>query len=390
MGLDAQGMLDVTRFAPAHNTMTAARLSLLNTRENWVSLLGTAGWTPSNPDAYLDAYLRNPRDYQVMLGFMRSLDASDQWLPKRPRASAQLLPEPDPASEMFLARDCGLYSTFFMQQPSDKANPERGSWAGSVCGRVASLLDRTPANRCGGIEVSFTLAEPATTIGAVVRLTNLGAPSVYLLSGTSNSGLISTNVSVAPGAAPVPVTVSAAHTADLPLTTTAKGPATCWSLSASCGSYSDGCGGQVSCGSCSGVGVCSPTERACVYRAPVVTSFGATPSWNVATISWTTDIPADGQVEYGTTTSYGYRSPLNTKLVIAHFQELIGLQPSTDYYFRVISKNVFGAAPAGTGSFRTPAIPPPIPPPFNCMVCCDGSLACEGALCPDVVCPVTL
>jgi hypothetical protein len=61
-----------------------------------------------------------------------------------------------------------------------------------------------------------------------------------------------------------------------------------------------------------------------------------------ATITWTTDVAATSQVEYGTTTAYGSVSVLNSTLVTSHSQLLAGLTAGTLYHYRVHSKNSAG------------------------------------------------
>lgn len=61
-----------------------------------------------------------------------------------------------------------------------------------------------------------------------------------------------------------------------------------------------------------------------------------------AEISWSTSEPADSQVEYGPTESYGSTSELDPSLVFDHKVLLTGLSPETTYHFRVISKNQKG------------------------------------------------
>lgn len=63
---------------------------------------------------------------------------------------------------------------------------------------------------------------------------------------------------------------------------------------------------------------------------------------NSATINWTTNEPADSQVEYGSTLSYGSQTSLNTNLVTSHLVNLNGLSTSTIYYYRVKSKDASG------------------------------------------------
>ncbi len=63
---------------------------------------------------------------------------------------------------------------------------------------------------------------------------------------------------------------------------------------------------------------------------------------NGATITWTTDIPADTQVEYGTATTYGFSTTPNTQMVTSHSQAITGLQANQLYNYRVKSKDSLG------------------------------------------------
>ena len=62
-----------------------------------------------------------------------------------------------------------------------------------------------------------------------------------------------------------------------------------------------------------------------------------------ATITWTTNIASDSQVDFGTSTSYGTSSALNSSLVVSHSVSLTGLTSSTLYHFRVKSRNSSGS-----------------------------------------------
>jgi chitodextrinase len=88
---------------------------------------------------------------------------------------------------------------------------------------------------------------------------------------------------------------------------------------------------------------------------PVISSVGASGiSPAGATISWTTNEPADAQVQYGTTTSYGSQTALNASLVSSHSQVLSGLAASTTYHYRVLSRDAAGnLAASGDFSFTT-------------------------------------
>lgn len=75
---------------------------------------------------------------------------------------------------------------------------------------------------------------------------------------------------------------------------------------------------------------------------PVISNVQASAQRRSASITWTTDVPADSQVEYGTTTSYGSRSSLNTTLVVNHSVGLSGLARFTTYHYRVYSRDAAG------------------------------------------------
>src|SRR5260370_95248 len=73
-----------------------------------------------------------------------------------------------------------------------------------------------------------------------------------------------------------------------------------------------------------------------------------------ATITWTTNIPANTQVEYGTTTAYGNLTTLDTNLVTSHSVSLTGLTAGTLYHYRVRSTNTSGIlAISGDFTFAT-------------------------------------
>jgi glucose/arabinose dehydrogenase len=58
-----------------------------------------------------------------------------------------------------------------------------------------------------------------------------------------------------------------------------------------------------------------------------------------AEIAWTTNEPADSQVQFGTTTAYGRSTPVDPARKLQHRLTVTGLSPSTLYNFRVRSKD---------------------------------------------------
>ena len=80
-----------------------------------------------------------------------------------------------------------------------------------------------------------------------------------------------------------------------------------------------------------------------------------------ATFAWTTDEPADSQVEFGTTAAYGSASARDPNQVTSHFLLVTGLAPSTTYHYRVNGTDPYGNSGSSTDfTFTTPGVAPPI------------------------------
>jgi VCBS repeat-containing protein len=95
---------------------------------------------------------------------------------------------------------------------------------------------------------------------------------------------------------------------------------------------------------------------------PVISALAATPNADgTATITWTTDEPADSLVQYGTAPDALNLSEVAAALVTSHNLMLTGLTLNTTYYYRVTSADAAGNAaiepPTGQNpaSFTTPA-----------------------------------
>ncbi|MGD0796574.1 MAG: fibronectin type III domain-containing protein, partial [Acidobacteriaceae bacterium] len=82
------------------------------------------------------------------------------------------------------------------------------------------------------------------------------------------------------------------------------------------------------------------TTGAAVVQPPVISNVAVSSITNTsATITWTTDQASSSLVNFGTTTSYGSSSMLNSTLVTSHSVTLTGLTPGTTYDFDVVSAN---------------------------------------------------
>lgn len=96
----------------------------------------------------------------------------------------------------------------------------------------------------------------------------------------------------------------------------------------------------------------SPDTTAPVISNVQTSAIGGTS----ATVSWATNEPSDSQVEYGTTTSYGSSTTLDTAQTITHNQSLSGLTPGTLYHYRVKSRDSSGnIAISNDATFTTSA-----------------------------------
>jgi glucose/arabinose dehydrogenase/PKD repeat protein len=99
------------------------------------------------------------------------------------------------------------------------------------------------------------------------------------------------------------------------------------------------------------------TSYVATYRVrvggPVISQVVARPGPGRVTITWTTDVPADGQVQYGLTTAYGSSTSLDRTLVTSHTVTIPSLNRRTRYFFQVSSRDAVGSLSSATGSFIT-------------------------------------
>jgi hypothetical protein len=86
-----------------------------------------------------------------------------------------------------------------------------------------------------------------------------------------------------------------------------------------------------------------------------ISAVTATTTTTTATITWTSAVPANSQITYGTTTSYGSSSALNSNLVTTHSATLTSLTAGTTYHYRVLSADSTGVLVTGLDNvFTTP------------------------------------
>jgi hypothetical protein len=117
-----------------------------------------------------------------------------------------------------------------------------------------------------------------------------------------------------------------------------------------------GCGGGS--GGDPGSGSPPPPPPSADTIAPILNALSASPGFQEANVSWTTDEPSDSQVEYGTSATYGSSTTVAAALVTSHTMTLTGLNAATTYHYRVKSRDAAGNLATSTdGSFSTTAAP---------------------------------
>ena len=102
---------------------------------------------------------------------------------------------------------------------------------------------------------------------------------------------------------------------------------------------------------------------------PSISSISAASITNSsAIINWTTNEPADSQIEYGPTAAYGSQTALDSDLVASHSVTLSELSPGTVYHYRIKTKDAAGNLATSedktfTTEDSTEVQPPPSPSP---------------------------
>jgi glucose/arabinose dehydrogenase len=102
-------------------------------------------------------------------------------------------------------------------------------------------------------------------------------------------------------------------------------------------------------------------NAAATYRAtyqvrlggPVISQVVARTGPGRVTITWSTDVPATSEVQYGLTPAYGSTTVQRTVRVTDHSMTITSLARKTQYYFKVLSEDAAGGLSSATGSFRT-------------------------------------
>jgi hypothetical protein len=81
----------------------------------------------------------------------------------------------------------------------------------------------------------------------------------------------------------------------------------------------------------------------------------------VVTVTWTTDEPTRGFVEFGTTEEFGLQTPREAEARTEHEAVLLGLPPSSDVYFRVVVPDEERRFESRTETIATEGLPGDLP-----------------------------
>jgi hypothetical protein len=116
----------------------------------------------------------------------------------------------------------------------------------------------------------------------------------------------------------------------------------------------------------------STTSPNSTFTTPATTAtppnVGYVVAWGIsntgAVVTWSTDVLANTQLAYGTSTALGQLSPLQTTMAASHGVTLTGLNPGTEYYFVAQSTGADGATGYSTvmnfTTTGTQTTPPPV------------------------------
>ncbi len=101
-----------------------------------------------------------------------------------------------------------------------------------------------------------------------------------------------------------------------------------------------------------------------VSNPPLISGISASSiTQTSALINWTTNVPADSQINYGTVLPYDSSTVLDPALVTSHSQLLSGLVENTTYHYQVLSRDATGVLASSSDNTFTTLPPPDTTPP---------------------------
>lgn len=109
------------------------------------------------------------------------------------------------------------------------------------------------------------------------------------------------------------------------------------------------------------VGSCTASNNSTPSDATNITAKVSDDIATVVDVRWQTQEPSVGYVEYGLTEALGSHTPLEVAPATDHRRLLLGLNASTDYYYRIVTQRTSSTAASQTLMVRTDPLPNALP-----------------------------
>ena len=191
---------------------------------------------------------------------------------------------------------------------------------------------------------------------AAVSLSSLSLNPTSTIGGTSSQATVALSGAAPSGGAVVTVSTSNTTVTAVPASVTVPAGSTSATFQVSTNSVSSSTSVTIT-ATRSGVTRTATltVNPAADTTAPAISAVASSSiTTSGATVTWTTNEASNTQVEYGTTTSYGSSTTLNTTMLTAHSATLSGLSAGTLYNYRVKSRDAAGnLATSGNFTFTT-------------------------------------
>jgi glucose/arabinose dehydrogenase/PKD repeat protein len=214
------------------------------------------------------------------------------------------------------------------------------TFAGTASGSFVAPDHEYPSH----LELRLTATDPGGLSTTIIR--RLDPQTVNLSFGSSPAGL---TLAVGSTSQPTPFIRTAIKGSTLSVS--APSPQATGGTAYEFVSWSDG-GAQTRNIVATATGLYSATYRVRL-GGPVITQVATRPGPGRVTITWTTDVPADSQVQYGPNTAYGSATSVDRNLVTSHSMTITGLTRKATYFFQVLSRDAIGSLSSRAGSFTT-------------------------------------
>jgi glucose/arabinose dehydrogenase/PKD repeat protein len=232
------------------------------------------------------------------------------------------------------------WSLVLLHCPSTCHEHPLQTFAGTASGSFVAPDHEHPSH----LELRLTATDPGGL--SHTRSVRLDPQTIQLSFGSSPSGL-----SLAVGSTSQPAPFTRTAIVGSTLSVSAPSPQASGGNTYEFVSWSDG-GAQTH-----NIVASTATSYVATYRVrvggPVISQVIARPGPGRVTITWTTDVPADSQVQYGLTTAYGSSTGVDRTLVTSHSVTIATLGRRTQYFFQVLSRDAAGSLSSATGNFRT-------------------------------------